>query len=151
MCLLLSFYVKATYVLQPIFFFTFSWDFIISPASFEINRMPQIVLIQTNTILPLWRRTEKQIETNQHTVKRSTEKTIRGWVVHQIEEILSFKLSLLHVHTHMHLHTWFICETVSSKLRFLQSGKAIKRNSLKLPITPTTNKSIYYHIYYQRK
>lgn len=69
-----------------------------------MNRIPQVVLIQTNTTLLLRRGTEKQIETNQCTVKRNTEKTITEWVVHLIEEILSFPSCLSCTYTHTHIY-----------------------------------------------
>lgn len=109
--LLFSFYAKTNdelWMYSSLFFFFFSRDSIISSASCEMNRMLQIVLIQTNTILLLWRGTEKQIETNQHTVKGNADKCITEWAVDPIEETLLPQFSLLYTHTHTSTHLIYL-------------------------------------------
>lgn len=87
----------------PFFFFFFS-DSIISSASCEMNRVLHIVLIQTNTMLILWRGTETQTEINQHMVKSNVVRYIAEWKVN----CLFFHSSVSHLHRQIYTLDLFV-------------------------------------------
>lgn len=106
--LLFSFYAKTNdelwmYSSLSFFFFFFS-DPIISSASCEMNRVLHIVLIQTNTMLILWRGTETQTEINQHMVKSNVVRYIAEWKVN----CLFFHSSVSHLHRQIYTLDLFV-------------------------------------------